>query len=319
MRSLKKVKKFLPLIGITIFIYIVHDIGVNSIISSLSSINPIFVIISFLIFIPRIFISTYKWQLIAKMQGIEISLLTLVKINLIGLFYGTITPLWVGDWVRIFYLRDESSECIGKCASNVIIDQLIEFFSLFILALLGAVIISKRYPQLFFLLFAFFALLFAMAIFFREKGRSERIFRIIYELVVPEKMKESIAREFDAFYEDIPPISSLILPLVIEIFSYVLFFLQIYIVALSFNIKIPVLHFILIYPISSLIGMIPITVSGLGTREGALIQLLGIYGVAPETAVAISLSGYIITYLIPSIMGGIFAMMHEMKMEDVEK
>ncbi|MCD6448344.1 MAG: flippase-like domain-containing protein [Thermoplasmata archaeon] len=316
MRNLKKVRKFLPLIGIAIFIYIIHDIGAENIISSLSQINPVFVALSFLIFIPRIAISTYKWQLIAKMQGIKISLLPLIKINLIGLFYGTITPLWVGDWIRIFYLRDESKECLGKCASNVIIDQLIEFFSLFILALFGAFLLSRYYPQLFFLLLAFFLLLLAMAIFFREKGRSEKIFRIVYEILIPEKMKESIAREFNAFYEDIPPISSLLIPLIIEIFSYILFFLQIYIVALSFNIDIPFLHFVLIYPISSLIGMIPITVSGLGTREGALIHLLAIYGVSPEIAVAISLSGYIITYLIPSIIGGIFAMMHEINAQN---
>ena len=319
LKKLKKIRKFLPLIGILIFIYIIYDIGLEKIIEAFKNTDPWFIILSFTIFLPRVLISTYKWQLVAKKQGINVKLIPLTKINLIGLFYGTITPLWLGDWVRIFYLKEESKECIGKCASNVIIDQLLEFFSLFILALFGSFLLLSYFPTLFLVLLSLFIIFISVALFLKEKGRSERIFRVVYNFLIPEKLKKLIANEFDAFYKDIPPLSFLILPFLIEIFSYSLFFLQIYIVALSFNINIPLLHFILIYPISSLIGMIPITVSGLGTREGALIHLLGIYGVAEQNAVAISLAGYLITYLIPSIIGGILAITHESKTKLLEK
>jgi hypothetical protein len=113
-----------------------------------------------------------------------------------------------------------------------------------------------------------------------------------------------MANEFHSFYESMPSLKFLVVPLFIEIFSYLLFFLQLYILALSFPISIPFISFILIYPIASLISLIPVTVSGFGTREGTLIYLFSLYGIADETTVAISLGGYVVTMLIPSFIGG---------------
>jgi uncharacterized membrane protein YbhN (UPF0104 family) len=42
-------------------------------------------------------------------------------------------------------------------------------------------------------------------------------------------------------------------------------------------------------PLISLLGGLPVTVAGLGTREAAAIGLLGLYGMAGETAMAASL------------------------------
>ena len=308
--DIKKLKSFLPLIGIFLFIYILNDVGLDKLYHALSGMNIFLLFFSLSIFIPRIFISTYKWKMVAEKQGIHIEFLKMVKINLIGLFYGTVTPLWLGDWIRIFFLKEESSCPLGKCASNVIIDQFIEFFSLFILSIFGSFLLIKKFPNLFFLISLFFIFLLAMAIFFMEKNRSKKILGVIYRYFIPSKLKEYMASEFQYFYEDIPPPSYLIKPLLIEIFSYLLFFTQIYMVSLSLSLSIPYLHFVLIYPISSLIGMIPITISGFGTREGALINLLSIYEVAKENAVALSITGYFITIFIPAMIGGLLSIFY---------
>ncbi|MEA2053980.1 MAG: lysylphosphatidylglycerol synthase transmembrane domain-containing protein, partial [Candidatus Thermoplasmatota archaeon] len=228
--------------------------------------------------------------------------------NLIGLFYGTVTPLWLGDYVRIPYLREESDAPFGKCTSNIIIDQIMEFGGLFILALAGSIVLFKHFSSLFFIFFSFFISFISVAIFLKKKERSEKLLKIIYKIFIPEKLKASMMNEFNAFYEDMPSVKSLILPLLIGIFSYILFFVQIYILALSFSINIPLINFILIYPVASLIGLIPITVSGLGTREYALIHIFSIYGIPSDVTVAISLSGYVITMLIPSIIGGVLSL-----------
>ena len=308
--DMRRLKSFLPLIGIILFIYILKEVGLDNLYRALSGMNMLLLILSLSIFIPRVLISTYKWKMIAEKQEINVKFLKMVKINLIGLFYGTVTPLWLGDWVRIFYLKEESSCPLGRCASNVIIDQLIEFFSLFILSIFGSFILLKKFPSLFFMVSLFFIFLLAVAIFFMEKNRSKRILGVIYKYIIPSRLKESMANEFQYFYENIPPLSYLIKPLVVEIFSYLLFFTQIYIVALSLSLSIPYIHFVLIYPISSLIGMIPITISGFGTREGALINLLSIYGVAKENAVALSITGYFITIFIPAMIGGLLSIFY---------
>ncbi|HHH77754.1 MAG: hypothetical protein DRN33_04645 [Thermoplasmata archaeon] len=307
LERMARFKVLLPLIGIAIFVYIVSGIGADNIIDALGRINPLILLLSLSIFIPRITISTYRWKMIAHMQGIDVDLPTLIKLNLIGLFYGTVTPLWLGDWIRIPYLREESNAPFGKCTSNIFIDQIMEFSSLFILAIAGSILLFGRFHSLFFILFSFFAVFVSVAIFLKDKRRGKKLFNVLYKIVVPKKFRPFMEDELNVFYDDMPPLKSLFVPLLIGISAYLLYFTQIYLIALSFSIDIPFTTFILVYPVASLIGLIPITISGFGTREAALIRIFSIYGVPDSITVAISLSGYIITMIIPAVIGGIFS------------
>jgi len=307
LERLSRLKVLLPFIGIAIFIYIINDIGTDKLLSTLNHINPLLLLLSLSIFVPRIAISTYRWKMIAHMQGIDVSLPVLIKLNLIGLFYGTVTPLWLGDWIRIPYLREESGAPFGKCTSNIFIDQIMEFSSLFILAIAGSLLLFGQFRSLFFILLSFFAIFVSMAILLKDKYRGKKLFNFLYKIIIPKRLKPFMENEINVFYEDIPPLKSLFVPLLIGIFAYLLYFTQIYLIALSFSINIPFITFILVYPVASLIGLIPITISGFGTREAALIHIFSIYGVPDDITVAISLAGYVVTMLIPSIIGGIFS------------
>jgi len=302
-----RIKTLLPIIGIGVFIYIIFSIGIQNINEAIGEINLLFFILSFLIFFPRIIISTYKWKMISTEQGINIRLISLLKFNIIGIFYGTVTPLWIGDYIRIPYLQEETGERFGKCASTVLIDQAVELAALFILALGGGIILIRQVPMVFLALFVLFIIFFISALMLKEKERSRRLCLFIYRFFIPKKLKGLVEKEFHSFYSHIPQLRFLFVPLLLEIGSYILFFTQIYILTLSFSVLIPYTSFILIYPIASLISLFPISISGLGTREGALIHLFSFYGVSSDITVAISLGGYIVTLLLPSFIGGILS------------
>ncbi len=146
------IKKILPFFGLILFFYIIYNTGINEIFKKIS-IQAI--LISSILFIPRFFISTYKWMMICKKQSIEARYLYLLKINLIGLFYGSVTPLWLGDYIRAPYLKDESKKPIFACVVNVFIDQIIELASLIFLALFGSILFTKNFP-----IFSLFSFLF---------------------------------------------------------------------------------------------------------------------------------------------------------------
>ena len=55
---------------------------------------------------------------------------------------------------------------------------------------------------------------------------------------------------------------------------------------------------LVLVPIGNFLGMVPLTPHGLGTRELTYVALLGLVGVAPEPAAALSL---LLTSLPPSI------------------
>jgi uncharacterized protein (TIRG00374 family) len=65
--------------------------------------------------------------------------------------------------------------------------------------------------------------------------------------------------------------------------------LSAYIVALGLGINQPFIVFFVFFPLIIFVSMIPVSISGIGLREGAFVVLLGTVGTAPEKAVAISL------------------------------
>lgn len=58
--------------------------------------------------------------------------------------------------------------------------------------------------------------------------------------------------------------------------------------------------------------MIPITISGIALREGAVLLLLAAYGVASETALAFSLLVFTVTALAPGLVGGLLELRRTM-------
>jgi uncharacterized membrane protein YbhN (UPF0104 family) len=68
-----------------------------------------------------------------------------------------------------------------------------------------------------------------------------------------------------------------------------------YLAALSFGVRISFWYFLLFIPIISFLLTLPISLSGLGVREGVYVYLFSQVGVPPSSALAISLSMYGVT------------------------
>lgn len=298
------IKKILPLTGICILIYLMMKIGIEKIIDALFTIKPLYLLLSILLLIPFILIGTHKWRLILHKQGIELDFIYLLKVFLIGFFYSTLTPGRIGDYIRVPYIKERSGRPIGICISNVLIDGFLSFMGMLILAIIGSMLLIKHFPDLF--LVISILSLFLVFIFFLFK-KKERMLKIIYRLI-PQKFREKAGSEFHFFYEGLPSIKDLIIPLLLGIITWIIFYSQAFIIARTFSIDVPYFYFITIYPIASLIGMIPITIGGLGTREATLIALLSIFGIPEEKVMVLSLTVYVIFDFFLAISGGIISL-----------
>lgn len=60
--------------------------------------------------------------------------------------------------------------------------------------------------------------------------------------------------------------------------------------------------------ISSLVGLLPISFGGLGTREGTTVFLLGLFSVSINQAFTLSISSYIIAKFLPALVGSILTL-----------
>jgi len=300
----KNIAKFVPIVGIVLFIYIIYDIGIGKIANAFLQIPIQYYALAFIILMPRFLLYAYGWNYICKKQKMEPGYFFLLKAYLIGLFYGNVVPGGIGGHIRIFYLRDKTKAPIEKCLTNSLIDYSLLFISGLFLSLIGSIYLFDKAPKLFPIILFFFCFNTAAFIVLMQKRTSSKLFKFFIKYIVPKRFKERIGKSVDALYEDIPRLRDLLVPFLINII--------IRIIAGTY------IDFIFISLISVIVtGILPISIGGLGVREGVYVILLASYGVDPNIAFAISFSGYLVKMLIPSIIGLLLSLKKEFQLNKV--
>jgi hypothetical protein len=300
----EKIKKLLPFIGIALFVYLLIKLDINEIFKQFLGASKIYLIIALIFSLFYLFFQTLKWHVLAKKQKIPILFRESFKIDLISNFYGLVTPGKLGAVIRAEYLKKYSS--IGKGLSNFVVDKILDLISLFFLVLLFGFFVLKEklewvtgltliYSILVFLLFV------VTFLFFYNKEKSRSLLKIVYKKLIPQKMKEKARGTFNSFYEDLPKKGSLLGIFILNLITWIMCYTVVYFVALSLGINIKFIYFIGIYPIATIIAQIPITISGLGTREVTLIALFGLFGIEAVKVFSMSITALFIMAIFPAL------------------
>lgn len=303
-----KITKILPLIGVLIFIYLIYRIGLNEIINAFSFTKPIFFFASFILIILVVLIQAYKWNNILKLQNYQIPFLTILKIQAISIFYGFITPAKAGALIRINYLKQITKDSLVKCSSSTIIERIMDTGIVLFLAFLGLIFFMGTVTnQIYTFSIIFIAFLIISGIFLKKK-HTKNLLKFFHKFFLPRKYKEKAKHYFHEFYSNFPRRRDLIWPTFLTFISWILCYTISYFIALSLGIDLPYHYVLLLFPISTIAGMLPISPSGLGVREATLIGLLASYGILAEQVIALSLLSIVVSGIFPALAGFIFSL-----------
>ena len=300
----RKLGNLVPIIGIILFIYIIINIGVDKIFHTFSLIPLWYYIGALLVFIPKLFLAAYKWQYISRKQKMFFDFFYLVKLFLLSLFYAAITPGAVGIHIRVYYMKKKVKASFEKCIANSFIDGVSGVIGGIILATIGSLIYINLYPSLLPVLASFLVFYATAFIFFIEKRRGSKFFYFFIRPFLSEKYHTNFDKTIDALYEDIPSPFELIPIFLFELVIWTIAATQVYILAQAFSLHIPYPEFIIMNVISVVVATaIPISIGGLGVREGTFVVLLAQYNIPSEIAFVLSLSGFLVKNLIPGFIG----------------
>ncbi len=308
-----KWKKYLPVFGILLFIYILVKIDLQAVLSEIQNTNIYFLLIAvFLVFIMMLS-ETIKWFTIARFQNIKIPFSEAFKINMIDNYYGFITPSKVGSVIRAEYLRKYTEGHFGKGLFNFIIDKVMDLSAIIFIA----IIFSYNFKDKLDLPIGFFTALFLFfvfgTLFFLKKERSEVILRIIYRKLVPNRFRDQAKSSFESFYDHVPKKRYFILFFLLNLFNWIINYTLAYSVGLSLGINLPFIYYLSIFPLATLVSLIPISVAGLGTREATLISLFGLFGIAATKVFSMSIISLLIAGIIPAIIGASYAFIKKLE------
>jgi len=200
---IKHWKRYLPIIGILLFMYILFKIDIVNVWEEIKNIDLTFLFIGvFFVFI-MLAVQTYKWFIIARKQGMEISFADAVKINMISFFYGFVTPSKIGGIVRAEYLKKYADGNIGKGLFNFTIDKILDISSVVFMAVLFSFMFQDKLDLPILVFTAIFLGFVFLVLFFIEKRRSKWALSFIYRRISG-KVKDKAKITFDSFYESVP-------------------------------------------------------------------------------------------------------------------
>jgi len=312
----KQVRKFLPIIGIGIFVYLLIKLDILKVIQQVKNVNLFYILLAFILTFFFLIIQTVKWYVIARKQKITIPFIDAFKINLISSFYGFVTPSKIGSIMRIDYLNRYKGNT-GKGLSNFVIDKVLDLSSLFILTLVFGFLFYKSLisNSYWYLICAMFGVMIILSLILYRKESSKRFLKFVHRLFIPKKLKEKSRELFNSFYEDMPSLGFLSFVFVINLFNWVIDYIAIYFMSLSLGIEIGYIPFLVIMIISTLVAQIPITINGLGTREITLISLFGLFGIESVKVFSMSILNIIITTIVPAIFAIILLLGKEFRRE----
>ena len=301
-----KLKKFLPLIGIALFIYILIRLDISKIFEEIKNTNLSYLGLAILFVGFLLITQTFKWFIIARKQKINIPFLESFKINIISNFYGFITPAKIGGLIRAKYLRKYTNN-LGKGISNFTLDKILDTISVFFIAIVFSFIFKEKFPGLpigFFMIILISLIL--ITFIFLKKERSKSILRIFYSKVIPKKMKKKAKITFNSFYEDIPKKRYFLLFFIINLLNWINVYAISFFIGKALGINLDFVYFLTILPIGTLVSLIPITINGLGTREATLIGLFALFGISAEKVFSMSMLNIGISSILPGILAIFF-------------
>lgn len=291
-----KITKYLGLIGIILFFYIISKIDLNQVITIVSSANLFFISLSMIMLFCVIILRSLRWKTIIKATGFDIALKDCTLIWLKGYFLGGVTPGRVGDLFRAKFLTDKIGISLGKSLLTAVIDRIFDILVIFGLSVLGILMISQLFgivvfsPHIAIILLVIFV--FSLYIL-TNRNLTAKIFSPLINLFVPTRFKEKMGINFDEFYSGLELLKGrkehLFAAISVGTLSWLVVGYGCFMLALSLGLNISYWYLLVSLAISSAVAILPISISGLGTREATFILLFSVINIVPEETISFSL------------------------------
>ncbi|VVB99060.1 Lysylphosphatidylglycerol synthase TM region [uncultured archaeon] len=300
-------KRLLALASVALFIAILSRIDSAKVLSIIFGADPVFYLFSILLLACLVSAKALKWKLVLQSMGSGIPFTEALRLFLIGLFIGNITPGKLGDFAKALYLRGSHGTAAGL--ASVLLDRVVDVGILIAFAFAGTVSFIWLYnvfvlpPAL--LLFALLVFSAGVFLMFREEYL-KLILRPVFNAIVPDGQKARLSSGFSNAFKSIKSSVtkkefwlSVAAGLLVWTISTMMFFA----LSASISIGLSLWAVLLIFPVISLVDILPVSFSGIGTRDAALIFLLSFFSIGPEHAVALSMIFFFTGYILVSAAG----------------
>lgn len=294
--------------GFGILAYLFYKIEFGNVIKAIAEADSQYLLASLILALCIRILQAWQLSIGIKHHQTPINIKKTFEINMICQFYGLFLPSVVaGGGVKWYKLY----QYIGKWAEVFSTILFIRFINTFFILVAGVCAILIENPiglqRILWLILVMFGVMGICYISLFNKKFSDKLesYLIHLPLWIPDRLTEGIRKFLMCilhfkYLTGKQIIKLFIAPIGGMIFSILMFFF----VAKSIHQWIPIISLVWIVSIVYIINFIPVSISGLGLREGALVLLLPNYGIDKSSALAFSLIIFVFTLLF-GLIGGV--------------
>ncbi len=258
--------------------------------------------VAVLLNVVNIHLKVVRWDVILRTRGIRYPQRRAWASFLTSLYVGLLTPGRLGDVLRAQYLRHDLDVPYAEGIASVVVDRLCD---LWVLAAFVAVGISRYAPVLDRrLTVVTWAGVLATALgpfFLLVPGVAEPVLTRAFVKLSPDKGGESVARFLEAVRANVG--RPLLLTLPITVVTFAVNYAQGWLIAHAMGLPMSFYDATCLLAIASLLGLLPISVSGVGVREGFFSLAFPMLGFTPESGVVFGLLVFFVVYLVIAAIG----------------
>jgi glycosyltransferase 2 family protein len=259
-------------------------------VDTMLSVNLFWLTAAILLFFPSQMISAYRWYYILCNLGQYCIYRSVLRINIVGQIAALFLPGQIsGDIVRGFMVT-RGKEDKGVLVFSIVLDKIVMLLVIAGFATIGSFqsTVLKQYIYIFWIsmgLFLFTCIALLVVILYQRMK-----FRPPIQYIVLNKLD----RFMSPIKKPVLEINILINTLLLAVLFQGLSVTGSYILAKSMSINVALWDWLIISSIVAVIQLIPISLGGLGVREGAFAAILSLYGIPISQSTAFSLIGFVL-------------------------
>ena len=251
-----------------------------------------------------------QWYLLLRAQKLAVSFRQALVFYFVGVFFNNVLLGNIGgDAMRIYDIRRLPGQGSSGIAATVM-DRFIGLFSTCTLALLAYPLIATRLSEegrQFAWVVSVLIPVWAGLVAILAMGLSQRIGTFLEKLAfrfLPAPIADLLARLRRSIgvyrYQLRLLLTAWILSLGVQFCRILVYWAA----GRALGLEAGLIYFICFQPVAAILAALPISIGGLGVREGTLVGLFGSVGVPRDLSLAMSLLGYV-AGILASLLGGI--------------
>jgi uncharacterized protein (TIRG00374 family) len=293
------------LISLALFAYVVAKVSPKDIWATTRRADPPLLLLSAgLLFFSNL-VGSWLWARLLRAMGVAIPYRKAASYYFVGLFFNNFLPSNIGGDIARISDASKHATHVSPVFSATLMDRLIGVLAIAFVAVLASFAAIDRIHMAAIYVTIFFVFLFSLGLFLSIFSRRILMaFEWPFRVLGARSIERAIARLLDDLHGFKSQGQALVVAIAASTLVQITRILVHYTVGLALGVRVAMGAYFLFVPVLAALVSLPISMNGIGIREGAGVVLFQMAGMTNEQAFTVPFLTYLLSVVI-SLLGGL--------------